>query len=143
MLTKRNSGEVTYGFEVRRNNENREIMKLFLRKMGHNPEKIMDNWIKVNKTCAKNILTYALSKNMTHDIDLETKPFAEKISDYFLEKFRTEAVFYTNGKFDSISDYFKLYSWTTITNSRVNTFDTGIIAFDNVQIGILWATDPI
>lgn len=143
LLTRRNSGKVTYGFELRSNIEKEDIMEVFLKQMGHNPEKIRGNWRPIDKTFAKSILTYALSKNITHDIDLETKPLAEKLSDYFIEKFQPETVFYTNGKFDSSSGYFKLYSWITITDSRLNTFDTGIVAFDNVQIGILWATDPL
>lgn len=143
LLARRNSGKVTYGYELRSNIEKENIVEVFLKQLGHNPEKIRGNWRPVDKTYALKILKYALSKNMTHDIDLETKPFAENLSDYFLEKFQPEAVFYTNGKFDSNSGYFKLYSWITITNSQLNTFDTGIVAFDNLHIGILWATDPL
>lgn len=143
LLSRRNSGKVTYGFEDRNNIEDEELKEGFLKRMGHNPKKIKGNWKQVNKSYAKNILTYTLSKNMTHNIDLETKPLAEKLSNYFLDKFQPEAVFYTNGQFNSNSGYFKLYAWTTITSSKFYTYDTGIVVFDNDKIGMLWATDPL
>jgi ribosomal protein S24E len=40
LLTRRNSGKVTYGFELRSNIEKEDIMEVFLKLMGHNPEKI-------------------------------------------------------------------------------------------------------
>lgn len=143
LISKRDSGEVTYGFELRSNIDKGNILEAFLKQMGHNAEKIEGKWRIVNRDHAKKILTYALSKNMTHDINLKTKPLANDLSDYFLNKFQREASFYTNANFDSKSGYFKLYSWTTINNSLWLTIDTGIVALDNVHIGILWASDPL
>ncbi|WP_336764631.1 hypothetical protein [Paenibacillus sp. USHLN196] len=143
LLSKRNSGKVTYGIELKNNIEKGSILEAFLTRMGHNADKIEGNWRMVDKDYAKKILIYVLSKNMTHDIDLKTKPMANELSEYFLDQFQKEAIFYTNARFDSKSGYFKLYSWTTITNSHWHTFDTGIVAVDNINIGILWATDPL
>lgn len=81
--------------------------------MGPNADKLEGNWIMVDKDYAKEILIYVLSKNMTQDIDLNTKPMADELSEYFLDQFQKKAIFYTNARFDSKSGYFKLYSWTT------------------------------
>lgn len=143
LLSRRNSGKVTCGFEDRKNIEDEELIEGLLKQLGHNPKKIKGKWKHVDRSYAKNILTFILSKDMTQNLDLETKPLAEKISNYFLEKFQPETAFYTNGQFDSISGYFKLYAWTSITDSEFYTFDTGIVAFDNDKIGMLWATDPL
>ncbi|PKQ89475.1 hypothetical protein CXK86_20745 [Paenibacillus sp. BGI2013] len=143
LLSKRNSGEVTYGLELKSAIEKGCILEAFLKRMGHNADEIEGNWRMVDKDYAKKIIIYVLSKNMTHEIDLKTKPMANELSEYFLDQFQKEASFYTNAKFDSKSGYFKLYSWTTINNSQWHTFDTGIVAMDNIHIGILWATDPL
>lgn len=143
LLSKRNSGNVTYGFELRNIFNKEDILQGFLKKMGHHTDKIQGNWRIVDRDYAKKILTYSLSKNITHDIELKTKPLANDLSDYFLDKFQTEATFYTNANFDSNSGYFKLYSWTTINHSLWGTMDTGIVALDNIHIGILWVSDPL
>ncbi|WP_405117615.1 hypothetical protein MHB43_17420 [Paenibacillus sp. FSL H8-0317] len=49
--------------------------------MGHNADKLEGNWIMVVKDYAKEISIYVLSKNMTQDIDLNTKPMADELSE--------------------------------------------------------------
>jgi hypothetical protein len=39
LLSRRNSGKVTCGFEDRKNIEDEELKEVFLKRMGHNPKK--------------------------------------------------------------------------------------------------------
>lgn len=52
-----------------------------MKRMGHNADKLEGNWIMVVKDYAKEISIYVLSKNMTQDIDLNTKPMADELSE--------------------------------------------------------------
>ncbi|MFD2699136.1 hypothetical protein ACFSVM_01525 [Paenibacillus shunpengii] len=142
LLAKRDGGKVTYGYELRSKLEKDRILESFIEQMGHNGENVW-NFRHIGKAYAAKILTYAISTNMTHNIDLPSKPWAEKLSAYFVDQFQPEVMFYTNGHFDSNGELFKLYSWATISKSKWNTIDTGVIALDNDKIGILWAMDPL
>ncbi|WP_242218504.1 hypothetical protein [Bacillus cereus group sp. BfR-BA-01380] len=138
LLTKRNSGSIICSFKSINNLGNEITKEEFLEEIGHQSNEIKGRWEVIDKRMAKKILEYILSMDMAYDIDLETKPLAEKLSNYFLKEFLSDAKYYTNGKFDEVDGFFRLSEWTSITNS---TFDTGILAIDKNKIGILWAED--
>lgn len=142
LLTKRNSGTVTCSFKDMNqfvNVTTNEIVKeLFLKELDLKPKRIKGNWKQIDQSTANKILEYILSMDMAYDIQLETKPLANMLSNYFLNKFLPDATYYTNGDFDEDDGFFSLRGWQPITDS---TFDTGVLVIDKKNIGILWAED--
>ena len=142
LLAKRNSGSVTCSFKDMNqfvSTTTNEIEKeLFLKELGLKPKRIKGNWKQIDQSMAKKILEYILSMDMAYDIELETKPLANMLSNYFLNEFLSNAMYYTNGDFDEDDGFFKLRAWRSITDS---TFDTGVLVIDKNNIGILWAED--
>ncbi|MFD9627422.1 hypothetical protein [Peribacillus muralis] len=142
LLAKRNSGSVTCSFKDMDqfvNTTTNEIAKeLFLKELGLKPKRIKGNWKQIDQSIAKKILEYILSMDMAYDIELETKPLANMLSNYFLNEFLSNAIYYTNGDFDEDDGFFRLRGWQSITDS---TFDTGVLVIDKNNIGILWAED--
>ncbi|MBT2668780.1 hypothetical protein J7J00_25570 [Bacillus sp. ISL-4] len=142
LLAKRNSGSVTCSFKDMNqfvNTKTNEIAKeLFLKELGLKPNRIEGNWKQIDQSISKKILEYILSMDMAYDIELETKPLATMLSNYFLNEFLSNAIYYTNGDFDEDDGFFRLRGWQPITDS---TFDTGVLVIDKNNIGILWAED--
>ncbi|WP_339278104.1 hypothetical protein MKY59_14210 [Paenibacillus sp. FSL W8-0426] len=142
LISTRNVGKVTYGIE-KREAENEKWMNDLLVKMGHNSSRIEHHWRSVTREYAHQILEFIFTMEMTHNLAINSKPFAHSISNCYLNQFGPEAEFYTNGLFDTSDGSFKLYAWTSITDGETYTYDTGVIGIDTERIGILWATDPM
>jgi hypothetical protein len=148
MLTNRNAGRVTCSFKDINTSENEKTKtktktktngkELFLKELGFKSNRIEGNWKPIYLSMAKKILEYILSLDMAYDLDLGTKPLADKLSAYFLNQFQSDTKYYTNGIFDEDLGFFRLRSWLPVTDS---TFDTGVLAIYKNRIGILWAED--
>ena len=143
LLAKRNSGgSVTCSFKDMNQfvstTTNEIAIERFLKELGLKPKRIKGDWKQIDQSMAKKILEYILSMNMAYDIELETKPLANMLSNYFLNEFLSNAIYYTNGYFDEDDGFFKLRAWRSITDS---TFDTGVLVIDKNNIGILWGED--
>jgi hypothetical protein len=148
--TPRNDGRVIY--KIKNINANpRGIARLFslinsskaskeklLKKLGLKNKRIKNRWIKVEKDDALKIMNYILSRDMAYDFELDTKPMANQLSNYFFDQFDSEAQFYTNGEFHDERGFYRLGSWISLTNS---VFDTGVVVVDKSKIGIFWAED--
>lgn len=142
LIHTRNVGKVTYAMETREAG-NEKGMNEFITRMGYTPSRIEQHWRSVTREYARQILEFIFTTDMTHNLALDSKPFAQTISNHYLNHFAPGAQFYTNGQFDTSDGYFKLYAWTSITDGETYTYDTGIIGIDTDRIGILWATDPL
>jgi hypothetical protein len=142
LSTKRNSGSVTCSLKdvnSMGDEATKEIIKeQLLEDLSLKTNRIKGNWKEIDKSMAKQILEYILSFDMAYDIELDSKPLADKLSNYFFNQFLSDTKYYTNGDFDNDFGFFRLRSWTPITNS---TFDTGVLGIDKNKIGILWAED--
>lgn len=87
---------------------------------------------------ARKIIEYILSIDLAYDLDLESKPFANQVSEYFINQIHVDGQFYTNGEFTTKGNEIRLLSWIPISSQ---IFDTGVIAVDGKKMGILWAED--
>jgi phage anti-repressor protein len=138
LLSKRNDGKITCKFKNIHSESGKVDKEQFLEDIGFNQIQMKDKWKKVDTITAQEILEYILSFDMAHDIELVTKSQANVLASYFINKFNSDAEFFTNGDFDVEQGFYRLSGWTPLTDS---IFDTGILAIDMQKIGILWAED--
>jgi len=90
-------------------------------------------WIAIDRTVAQSLLTVVLHKDLAYKMEAMTLDFASTAAKCFIDIFSKEARFFTNGTW--LND---TAGWTPITNA---TFDAGVVAFDELQIGVLWVED--
>ncbi|OCA85076.1 hypothetical protein [Pseudobacillus wudalianchiensis] len=133
--TKRNAGKVTCCVR-KMDTTGTAVVDSFVKELGFRP--IGEKWEQITQHEARNILMYLFSMDMAYDAELESKPLADELSDYFLSTFSLQSKIFTAGYFEENSGFFKLQTWEPITDA---TFDTGIVVLDANKIGILWVED--
>ena len=136
LAKKRNSGRVTCCVKEINNAAGIATVDSFVKELGFKP--IGEEWELITQQTARNILIYLFSMDMAYNIELDSKPLADKLSYSFLSGFSSGAKIFTNGYFDKDSGFFALRGWQPLSNA---TFDTDIVILDANKIGILWVED--
>ncbi|HZG70447.1 MAG TPA: hypothetical protein VEY51_02840 [Chondromyces sp.] len=104
---KRNAGKVTCSI--------REAVPLdidvFVQPFGF--QGLGDKWRTVDKKEAREIARYVISIDLAYESELDSKPIASKLADYFIGLFSFEANYYTNAEFLKDGDRLALegYVW--------------------------------
>ena len=102
-------------------------------KFGYKSMKERYYWTILNKKQAVQILTHVLYEDMAYNSRIMEEEKAAELANKFLDLFIEEdTLFVTNGMFYKTTDS---GSWSDISNA---TFDSGVIAFDNNRLGIVW-----
>lgn len=95
---------------------------------------IGDAWHEIDAFMAGRIVRRILEFDLAYNRREIDEQNASKICVSFLELFSPDARFFTNGLF---TDY-GWSGWGSVANA---TFETGVIALDSRNIGILWCHD--
>ncbi|RPK10764.1 hypothetical protein [Priestia endophytica] len=136
LLKKRSAGKVTCSMAKRSQRSIFEDINDFAEELGFQEVEASLNLI--DKQIARKIITYVLSMDLAYDSDLDSKPIARDLCNYFVSLFSSKAKYYTNAEFDEEWGYFKMAGWSPIS---LSTFDTGIIIVDQDNVGVLWVED--
>jgi hypothetical protein len=124
LLTKRNAGIITTSLRNRKEKSTLIEINKFVSE--HNFQSI-DNWLKVDENMSNKIVIYLLSVDMAYHVDLDTKPIAKELANYFLGLFSKNRQIYTNADFINESECIEIENWNPIFDS---TFDRGIVIID-------------
>jgi hypothetical protein len=102
-------------------------------------EKLSATAKELNRADAELYLTSLLHLDMAYSCKCMEIGLAQETSQLFLNQFQANAKFYTNATSRNYGDgVLALSAWHPITNA---TFDSGILAFDDEKIGLIWLED--
>jgi hypothetical protein len=102
-------------------------------------EKLGAAAIELDRASAELFLTSILHLDMAYSCQCMEIGSARETSKLFLNQFQANAKFYTNATTSGRADgLLTLSAWHPITNA---TFDSGILAFDEEKIGLIWLED--
>jgi len=134
-LSKRQTGILTIAYEpvetVEQSSGN--IADSFVESLGFKP--LGKAWRQIERANANAIIEHILFQDLAYQYPQMEEKTAAFIAENFLALFSHHSCrCYTNG---SINEQ-NMLGWDPISNS---TFDHGIVAFDDKNIGIVWAED--
>ncbi len=105
--------------------------------LGH--KRIDKQWIELKITDAERLLTTLLHKDMAHRCESMPIDLVLATIRLFFDQFSETAKFFTNAEWHpDKAGVLSIQTWNPITNA---TFDSGIVACDNHQIGMIWIED--
>lgn len=134
ILEIRDCGEVTFSVQARPTSTSdiTTLLDEFVAKFDFIG--LSEGWKEIDGRTAKEITSEVIFRDLAHGVEMTTEERASRLAEQFLNNFTLQPRFFTNGIFESGS----LSSWYPISGS---TFDTGVVCFDDKNIGILWVQD--
>ena len=129
------------GFERRRGGTLRDqlgrVVALALGK-AFEPESALEDAldVRLDRASAHAAIERGLRRTPAYDAEWVNASNALQVADAFVACFHSDAEFLTNGYLWLSNE--DTSAWTPLTSA---TFDTGIVAVDDVTAGILWVTD--
>jgi len=134
-LDERQAGVLTMAYERRDTIEpsSENIADSFVASLGF---KILGKaWREIERKEAADLVDHILYRDLAYQAPLMEKKTAAFIAEGFLALFSPHGSrYYTNGSIDQQN----MLGWDPISHS---TFDHGIVAFDDKNIGIVWVED--
>lgn len=138
-LSKRDAGLVH--FDLRNREEFKgtsefAIIDKYVLELGHHK---CEKWLEIKRPDAERLLTSILHKDMAYNYECMEISLARAAARSFFDQFAPTAKFFTNAEWRTGSGgLVEVNSWNNITDA---TFDAGIVALDDLNIGIVWIED--
>jgi len=98
-------------------------------------------WRELTPESASAALERVLGRDLAYGAETMNSATAHELSREFIMLFTSRSFFYTNGDFpppEAYRDGGWAGSWDPVTRA---TFDTGVVAVDDDQVGLLWIED--
>lgn len=134
----RDCGVVTLIIEDHESHESSAIQLIdnFVQKHGFHV--IDKSWVELSWNHAEQTMLSILQRDLAYNMPLLSSEAAKEVMDTFFGYFAPEARYFTNGNLLHITPEPLYGTWQPLTAA---TFDTGIVCFDPLSIGILWVQD--
>jgi hypothetical protein len=119
-----------------------EILDIYVAFLGLKP--ISDDWLEINQREADNLLISILSRDLAYNAPAGDEQSATVLARRFLHRFDPDARYFTNGTIAlphqqrRPATHVIISGYSPLTEA---TFDTGVVALDTHQIGIIWVWD--